>query len=272
MTASAPGRPGDFYSTRYSPERQKLRDMLFAEVYENYFGQSSWVSTADYDRFVDWLELTSSSRVLDIACGAGQPVLRLASATGCSVVGIDSSEHAIANATTLAQERGLSARAQFECQDAGQPLAFDDHSFDALMCVDALSHLPNHPKVFAEWARVLKHRGQLIFTDQVLTGPISNVEVGARTPHGHFLFVLDGYDERQLNNAGFELLRRVDLTLSFVSIAARHCAVRARHSEALRAAEGDQEFELQKRYRATAEVLAREGRLSHFAYVARKAA
>jgi SAM-dependent methyltransferase len=265
-------QPGNFYARRYSAERQRLRDMLFAEVYDGYFGQSSWVSTADYDRFAQWLELTSASCVLDIACGAGQPLLRLVAATGSSGVGIDSSEHAIDNATALALERGVSERARFEVQDAGKELTFDDRSFDAVMCIDALSHLPNHARVIADWARVLKPHSRLVFTDQVLTGPISNAEVAARTPHGHFLFVLDGYDERQLNSAGFELLRRVDLTSSFVSIAARHCAVRARHAEALRTAEGDQEFELQNRYRATAEVLAREGRLSHFVYVARKAA
>ena len=67
---SRTGASTDFYSTRYAPERQKLRDLVFGQVYDNYFGQSSWVATADYDRFPDWLELTSDSRVLDIACGA----------------------------------------------------------------------------------------------------------------------------------------------------------------------------------------------------------
>lgn len=261
----------DFYTRRYSSERQELRDMLFAEVYDDYFGQSSWVSTADYDRFTDWLELTSASRVLDIACGAGQPTLRLLAATGCSVVGVDSSQPAIANAVALAEEKGLSARSQFQCWDAGQALPFHDRSFDAVTCVDALAHLPNRPKVFADWARVLKQNGRLMFTDQVLTGPISNTEVAARAPHGYFLLVQDRYDEQQLDGAGFELLRRVDLTPSFIRIATRHCEVRARHAEELRAAEGDEEFEIQNRYRAVAEQLAREGRLSHFAYIARRA-
>jgi cyclopropane fatty-acyl-phospholipid synthase-like methyltransferase len=83
---SGTGAPTDFYGTRYSADRQKLRDLIFGEVYDNYFGQSSWVSTADYDRFTDWLELTSGCRVIDIACGAGQPALRLAAAVGCSIV------------------------------------------------------------------------------------------------------------------------------------------------------------------------------------------
>lgn len=268
--ASTHQQPMDFYSQRYSSERQKLRDMLFAEVYDDYFGQSSWVSTADYDRFTEWMELTPASRVLDIACGAGQPTLRLLAATGCSVVGVDSSQPAISNAIALAEENGLSARAQFQCWDAGQALPFHDRSFDAMTCIDALAHLPNRPKILADWARVLKQNGRLMFTDQVLTGPISNTEVAARSPHGYFLVVPDGYNEQQLPGAGFELLRRVDLTPSFVRIATRHCEVRAQHAEKLRAAEGDEEFEMQNRYRAVAEQLAREGRLSHFAYMARR--
>jgi hypothetical protein len=32
-------RSYDFYALRYSPERQNLRDLIFREVYEDYFGQ-----------------------------------------------------------------------------------------------------------------------------------------------------------------------------------------------------------------------------------------
>src|SRR5882762_8426174 len=129
MTTSDGPNPTEFYGARYSPERQRLKDQVFAEVYDGYFGQSSWVSTADYDRFAQWLELTATSCVLDIACGAGQPLLRLVAATGSSGVGIDSSGHAIDNATALALERGVSERARFEVQDAGKALTFDDRSF-----------------------------------------------------------------------------------------------------------------------------------------------
>jgi SAM-dependent methyltransferase len=260
----------DFYTTRYSLVRQKLRDLLFGEVYDDYFGQSSWVSTADYDRFTSWLELTPRSKVLDVACGAGQPALRLAAAVRCTVIGIDSSEQGIATAGASARDKGVPSLAQFECRDAGQPLGFKDGSFDAVMCIDALAHLPDHTKVFAEWSRVLKNSGRLLFTAQALTGSISNVEVAARFPFGYYVFGSAGYDEQQLNRAGFEAISRVDLTTSFVRIAAAHCAARARHADALRAIEGEKEFELQNLYRATAEKLAREERLSHFVYLAQK--
>jgi len=263
-------KPSDFYSARYSNERQKLRDVIFAEVYDNYFGQSSWVSTADYDRFAEWLELTADCRLLDIACGSGEPSLRIASGTGCMVTGIDSSEQAVATASKLAHESGLASRARFECTDAARPLRYPDGSFDALVCIDALAHFPDRRAIFTEWSRVLKPAGRLVFTSQVLTGPISNAEIAARTPFGYYAIGPDGYDERLLGDAGFRLLQRVDLTSTFAQIAERHCAARAAQEQALRSAEGEQEFELQSRYRAIGARLARERRLSHFAYLAHK--
>lgn len=263
-------KPVDFYSARYSNERQKLRDLVFAEVYDDYFGQSSWVSTADYDRFAGWLELSSECRLLDIACGSGQPSLRIAGSTGCMVTGVDSSDQAIATAINLAQEKGLASRSRFECTDAARPLGYPDASFDALMCIDALAHFPDRRVAFSEWSRVLKPGGRLVFTSTVLTGPISNVELASRAPFGYYAIGPDGYDERLIGEAGFRLLQRLDLTPTFVHIAERHCAARAAHEEALRSAEGEKEFELQNRYRAMGAQLARERRLSHFAYLAHK--
>jgi ubiquinone/menaquinone biosynthesis C-methylase UbiE len=264
--------PADFYSARYSARQQKLRDAIFSEVYDNYFGQSSWVSTADYDRFAAWLELTPRSIVLDIACGSGQPALRLAGGAGCRVVAIDQSKEAISLAVRHAAEKNLSHLAGFHCCDAARPLPFGDATFDAVVCIDALAHLSEHGGVFAEWSRVLRSSGGVVFTAQALTGAITNIEVAARFPFGYYTFGPEGHDERELTGAGFEVIRRENLTSSFVQIASAHCYARARHAEALRAAEGDEEFELQNRYRAVAEKLAREGRLSHFAYLARKCA
>lgn len=262
--------PVDFYSARYSIERQKLRDVLFAEVYDNYFGQSSWVSTADYDRFAAWLELSSESRLLDVACGSGQPSLRIAGSTGCMVTGVDSSAQAIETAIGLAHKKALASRSRFECVDAARPLRFEDASFDALMCIDALAHFSDRRVAFSEWSRVLKPRGRLVFTSQVLTGQISNAELAARTPFGYYAIGPDGYDERLMDETGFRLVERVDLTPTFVQIAERHCAARAANEQALRSAEGEKEFESQNRYRAIGAQLARERRLSHFAYRAHK--
>ncbi len=264
-------RQSEFYSARYTDDQRRiLRDMIFAQVYDDYFGQSSWLSTADYDRFTDWLQLNAECRLLDVACGSGEPSLRAARRAGCLVIGVDSSAPAVAAAVKLTEQYGLSSRAQFRCLDAAQPLPFPDGSFDALACFDALGQLRDRGKVFADWARVLKPAGRLVFTDQVLTGPVSNVEIAERTPFGYFVLAPEGYNERLLDQARLRLVRRVDLTSTFVGIAERHCAVRAANEQALRSVEDNEEFERQNRYRAIGAMLARERRLSHFVYVAHK--
>jgi len=268
----APERqPYDYYVYRFAAERQGLHDALLHEVYDDYCGQTSWTPTALYDRYFRWIDVAPASCVLDIACGAGGPALRLARGAGCTLVGIDLNAQAIATATALADEQGLGDRVRFLYHDATQPLPFADRVFDAIVCIDALVGLPDRSRVLAEWARVLKPGGRLVFTDPVLTGPLSNAELAARAP---FFFVLapPGYDEWLLGEAGFELRRRDDVTAELAEVARRHCAARAAHADALQALEGDAVFAAQNEYRATAELLARERRLSHVAFLARRPA
>ena len=184
------------------------------------------------------------------------------------VTGVDSSLPAVATAVKLAEAAGLSARAQFRCLDAAQSLPFPDGSFHAVACMDALGQLRDRPRIFVEWARVLKSGGRLLFTDHVLTGAISNVELADRTPFGYFIVAPDGYNEKLLGQAGFHLLQRVDLTSPYIRIAERHCAARAAKERAIRSVEDNEEFDRQSRYREVGAVLAREGRISHFAYLA----
>ena len=198
-----PRRPGgatvphdDAY--RFAAERQGLQDALLREVYDDYCGQTSWTPTALYDRYFRWIDVAPGTCVLDVACGAGGPALRLARGAGCAVVGIDLNAQAIATATTLADEEGLGNRVRFVCHDATQPLPFPDQTFDAVVpCVDALVGLPDRPRLLAEWARVLKPGGPLVFTDPVLAGPLSNAQLAARTPF-FFVLALLGYHERLL--------------------------------------------------------------------------
>ena len=259
----------DFYDRGYGPQWQSLYEMIRREVYDDYFGQFSFVSTANYDRIYRWLDVAQDSRVLDIACGRGAPALRLARSAGCMVVGVDNNAHAIDKATALAHEHGLSERVRFERYDASQSLPFPNSAFDALTCIDALPYM-DRPRAFAEWLRVIKPGGRLVFTDQVHTGPISAAELAARSTTSSAMRVPSGYNERLLGAVGFELLRWEDMSATTAEIAERHCAARKAHADALRASEGDVVFEEQNRYRAVAARLARERRLSHLAFFVRK--
>ncbi len=260
----------DFYKLRYAAEAEALQNRVFAEADPGYFGQGSWTSTADYDRLFDWLEVAPEHQVLDIASGGGAPALRLAERRGCKVIGIDRSTDAVATASRRAAELDLSDRARFDVADATSSLPFNDVTFDAVISVDGLIHLPNRPNVLAEWARVLKPGGRLVFTDQIVTGPIMNTELTIRAPDFTFLITHPGYNEDLLAAAGFDLLRREDLTGMIARLARGHWQARERHREALMALEGQERFEALTAYRRMAETLATERRLSHVAFLARR--
>jgi 2-polyprenyl-3-methyl-5-hydroxy-6-metoxy-1,4-benzoquinol methylase len=255
---------GNFHSDVYA----QIRHEAFGED----IGQNSWLTAAEQDRFIAWLELAPEHSLLDVACGSGGPALRIAARTGCSVTGIDVHQQAIAGANTTAAQRGLAQRAAFRVADASR-LEFPNASFDAITCIDAINHLPDRPAVVRECARVLKPRGRLLFTDPItVTGALSNAEIAIRSSAGFYLFVPLGYDEEVIAGAGLRLLVREDVTANTAEVAARRLAARAARVSLLRQIEGPAGFDAEQLLLETSAQLARERRLSRFVFVAAKPA
>src|SRR5215469_13069496 len=109
------------YDANYGNFQTGLYTEIRQEAFGEDIGQNSWLTADEQDRFLKWLNLTNAETLLDVACGAGGPALRMAAITGCSVIGIDAHEDAIAAAQSLAAERNLSDRAQFQTMDATAP-------------------------------------------------------------------------------------------------------------------------------------------------------
>ena len=259
------------YSLIYGDFRSELYAEIRREAFGEDIGQNSWHTADEQDRFLSWLELSAGKRLLDVACGAGGPALRIAAVSSCAVSGIDVHEKAIETARALAKERGLEPRVEFQAADANLGLPFGDDSFDAITCIDAMNHFPDRPKMLGEWARVLKAGGRALFTDPiVVTGPIANSELAVRTSAGFYLVVPRGYDELVIAESGFHLLLAQDVTANMAKVAeGRHRARRAR-ADALRTIEGDQPFETEQKFLSVTATLAREGRLSRFVFVMQK--
>ena len=262
-------------SRHYDANYGNFQTELYAEIRRDAFGddigQSSWITADEQDKFLPMLNLSAGKTLLDIACGSGGPVLRIAERTGCSIVGVDVHEQAITTANSLAGQRGLSDRAKFQVADATAPLPFPDASFNAIVCIDAINHLPNRPRVLADWARLLKPGGRLLFTDPItITGPLTADEIAVRGSIGFFLFVPADYDEKVIAQSGLRLLLREDVTPNMALISERRGAARAAREPDLREIEGDQTYEGQQEFFAVASRLAKEGRLSRFLHVAEK--
>jgi cyclopropane fatty-acyl-phospholipid synthase-like methyltransferase len=263
--------PAGHYNANYGNFQTELYTQIRHEAFGDDIGQNSWLTSDEQDRFLKWLELSSGKTLLDVACGAGGPALRIAAITGCSVVGIEVHEQAVTTARSLAVERGLAERAEFRSADANRPLPFSVASFDAITCIDAINHLSDRPRVVADWARLLKLGGRLLFTDPItLTGPLTSEDIAVRSSAGSYLFVPHGYDECVIAQCGLRLMVCEDVTANMARIAEARRAARASRSAALREIEGDQAYEGQQEFLGIAARVAREGRLSRFVYVCKK--
>jgi SAM-dependent methyltransferase len=262
---------GTYYDANYGNFQTKLYSEIRREAFGDDIGQNSWLTAEEQDLFLSWLDLSAGKTLLDVACGSGGPALRIAASTGCSVVGIDLHEQAIATAKALASQRNLRERAEFCVGNAGEQLPFPDMRFDAITCVDAVNHLPNRPRVLAEWARLLKPGGRLLFTDPAtVTGPLTNEEIAVRSSAGFFLFVPRDYDKEVIAQSGLQLLECKDATANMATVAEKRRAAREARSAAVRQIEGDQRYEAQQNFLAMTARLAGEGRLSRLAYLSEK--
>jgi SAM-dependent methyltransferase len=264
--------PRDYYHQHYGAFAEDIYAAVRHDVFSGEdFGQNSWHTAEEHARFLAWLDLDPDARVLDVACGSGGPALHLAQMAGCHVVGIDIQAEGVVAARAEAERAGLSGHATFEPHDATELLPFPDASFDAVLCIDSINHLPDRPAVLREWCRVLKPGGRLVFTDPiVVTGPLSNEEIATRATISFFLFVPSDYDARVLADAGFEVALREDRTEDVALVAGRWHDVRAQREAVLREIEGDEPYDALQAFYAMCACLAREGRLSRFAYLARK--
>jgi SAM-dependent methyltransferase len=260
---------GDHYGAHYREFAADVyREMRRAAFGED-IGQNSWLTVEELERFVSRLELRPAARLLDVACGSGGPSLHVARLTGCQVVGVELYDEAVAEGTRLAHEAGLERRASFLQADASETLPFEDRSFDAILCIDSINHLPDRPRILGDWARLLRPAGRLLFTDPVvITGILDSEELALRTSIGYFLFVPPEENERLLAAVGLTAVDVEDTTGHLAEIARRRRDARAQRAQALRQIEGDAAFEGRQRFFDVVARLAHERRLSRLAYTA----
>lgn len=100
---------------------------------------------------VDNLDPQPGERVLEVGCGRGHLTKRLRD-LGVDAIGIDANPHASENAVTDAVST-MNA----------ESLSFDDASFDKIVSVHAIEHIPDIVGAFTQMARVLKPEGRALF-------------------------------------------------------------------------------------------------------------
>lgn len=259
------------YDAAYGNFQTSLYEEIRREAFGEDIGQNSWLTAGEQDKFLSWLGLAAGKTLLDVACGAGGPALRIAALIGCTLIGVDVHEKAISTARSLASQRGLESRAQFCVVDADKPLPFPESSFDAITCIDAINHFTDRLRVLADWARSLKSGGRVLFTNPaVVTGPVTIAELTVRSLSGAYMFVPRGCDEQVLVRCGLRVLVCEDRTPNMAEIAERRKKARESRNAALRQIEGDAVYENLQKFLSVVGQAAGEGRLSRFVYVGEK--
>ena len=263
----------DLFDSTYGHFTEDVLAAIRRETFGQDIGQNSWLTADEYDRFISWLRLRPEQHVLEVASGSGGPALYLADRTSCHVTGIDNNEAGVAEATRATFHSHQSHRISFRVADATAPLPFANGTFDALLCIDSMNHFPDRLRVFQEWQRVLRPGRRAVFTDPVvITRPVTNDDLALRSSIGLFVFTPPGVNEHFIETAGFNLLRREDVTITAAVVAGRWHRARHRHRDALLEIEGEERYEGLQKFFAAVHRLTSERRLSRIAYLVEKRA
>ena len=131
--------------------------------------------------------------ILDVACGTGRLPKTLLNQPDFKgkIIGLDASRQMLAEAA-----RALGDEAPLIWQSA-ERLPFDDDTFDAVTCLEALEFMPSTARALAEIRRVLRPGGLLLTTNRI--------GLGAQLMPGHT--VSPPAFEQLLAGLGFEQLQ-----------------------------------------------------------------
>src|SRR5262245_55042973 len=148
---------------------------VFVELWDVNFHHGYWDSDEDQstngeacdkltDKIIERTGDVSGARLLDIGCGIGLSVFRLAGTNASvSVVGLSNNQAQVDEANRRSAELGLADRIRFECADA-LDMPYEDSSFDIVWLFETLPHL-DRLVALTEANRVLKPGGRVVIGD-----------------------------------------------------------------------------------------------------------
>jgi ubiquinone/menaquinone biosynthesis C-methylase UbiE len=171
--APVPDEVGQHYDRFAAIGSTKPGDNLHVGYWDNPDSDVPAEEAADRltDMMVEKLTIGAGSRVLDLGCGVGGPGVRIARLTGAQVTGISVSQEQVKLANSLAESTGLADRAVFQQANA-MKLPFPAQSFDAVIALESIPHMPDRGQVLAQIRRMLRPGGRLVLTDLFERAPI----------------------------------------------------------------------------------------------------
>jgi SAM-dependent methyltransferase len=157
--------------TTMPPEMEALKARL----------KATWMS-GDYGHFAKYLEpgaldflarlaVAPGTRMLDVACGAGQIAIPAARA-GIRVTGIDIASNLIEQARERAKAEGVEVR--FDEGDA-EMLPYEDSAFDLVVSLIGAMFAPRPERVAAELVRVCRPGGRIVMANWTPEGHVGQM-------------------------------------------------------------------------------------------------
>jgi SAM-dependent methyltransferase len=167
-------------SSVMTPEMESLKARL----------KATWMA-GDYGHFAKYLEpgaleflarlpIQAGTRMLDVACGAGQIAIPAAHA-GASVTGVDIATNLVEQARARAQAEGVNVR--FDEGDA-EMLPYEDATFDLVVSLIGAMFAARPERVAAELIRVCRPGGRIVMANWTPEGFVGQMfkTIGKHVP------------------------------------------------------------------------------------------
>ncbi|MDI1287896.1 MAG: methyltransferase domain-containing protein [Reyranella sp.] len=196
------------------------------------------------------LGLGPSSRVLDVGAGVGGPARYLAHTFGCHVTALELQPALHEIGVDLTRRSGLSDCVTHVCADAlSHPLP--SGSFDAVVSLLAVLHIPDRPRLFSRLARVLRAGGRCYLEDLCQRAPLAPRDLDDLRTVVCGVTVTSSADyAADLAASGFTNVVSTDLTDDWAPYAAERLARWRQNHAAYARVHGEEAYAAQARFYA----------------------
>jgi ubiquinone/menaquinone biosynthesis C-methylase UbiE len=137
-----------------------IRERFKVLSWHPWFKETIELDNYELKEVLNFFDDVRGRRVLDVGCGKGR-FCRILSLKGADVVGLDFVE------IFLQKAKENVAGAQFVLGSVIK-IPFPAETFDLLLCVETLQHIPDTKAAICEMVRVLKPNGRIIIIDKNL--------------------------------------------------------------------------------------------------------
>ena len=152
--------------TAMTPEMQALKTRLKAVWMAGDYGVFAKYLEPGALEFLTRLAVAKGTRMLDVACGAGQIAIP-ATRAGARVTGVDIATNLVEQARARAAAAGVEVR--FDEGDA-EMLPYADASFDLVVSLIGAMFAPRPERVAAELLRVCRPGGRIVMANWTPSG------------------------------------------------------------------------------------------------------